>query len=43
MISDAAAFREQDEQMRVTIAAKNELESYVYQIRAMVRVNMGMS
>lgn len=38
MINDAEKYREADEEMRSIIVAKNELESYVYQIKSMVSI-----
>ncbi|XP_022916643.1 heat shock 70 kDa protein 1-like [Onthophagus taurus] len=35
MISDAEQFKEDDEKIRASVAAKNELETYVYQVKAM--------
>lgn len=37
MIKEAETYREQDEIMRSKITARNELETYVYQIKNMVR------
>lgn len=36
MIDDADKFKEHDQEMRAIIASKNDLESYVYQIRTML-------
>ncbi|GJQ71083.1 putative heat shock 70 kDa protein cognate [Trypoxylus dichotomus] len=36
MIADAEKYKAEDEKMRSSVAAKNDLENYVYQIRAMV-------
>lgn len=36
MISEAETYREQDEQIKAAVAAKNDLESYVYQMKSMV-------
>lgn len=36
MIADGEKFKEQDEKMRAAIAAKNELEAYVYHMKSMV-------
>lgn len=37
MVSEAEKFREEDEKMRSAVYAKNDLESYIYQMKAMVR------
>lgn len=34
MIKDSETFREQDEKLRAAAAAKNELESYIYQVQS---------
>lgn len=36
MISDAEKYKEEDEKIRNSVTAKNELENYVYQIKSMV-------
>lgn len=36
MIEDAEKYKEQDEQIKAAIAAKNDLEMYVYQVKSMV-------
>lgn len=41
MIEDAEKYKEQDEQIKAAIAAKNELEMYIYQIKSMVSGKLG--
>ncbi|KAJ8984366.1 hypothetical protein NQ317_003513 [Molorchus minor] len=36
MIRDAETFKERDQELRAAVAAKNELESYLYQIRTLI-------
>lgn len=36
MIEEADRYKEQDEQIKAAIAAKNDLEMYVYQVKSMV-------
>lgn len=36
MIEEADRYKEQDEQIKAAIAAKNDLETYVYQVKSMV-------
>ncbi|XP_044753363.1 heat shock-related 70 kDa protein 2-like isoform X1 [Coccinella septempunctata] len=36
MVKEAEKYREQDDMMRARVAAKNELETYVYQIKNMI-------
>lgn len=36
MVEQAERYKEQDEQIKAAIAAKNELEMYVYQVKSMV-------
>ncbi|KAF2906161.1 hypothetical protein ILUMI_00019 [Ignelater luminosus] len=36
MVSEAERFREEDEKIRAAVYAKNDLESYIYQMKAMV-------
>lgn len=38
MVKEAEKYRAQDEKLRAQVAAKNELETYVYQIKNMVRI-----
>ncbi|XP_050299437.1 heat shock 70 kDa protein 1-like [Anthonomus grandis grandis] len=37
MVSDAEKFKEQDQEVRAAVAARNELESYVYQMRSVTQ------
>lgn len=36
MIEEAERYKEQDEQIKAAIAAKNDLEMYIYQVKSMV-------
>lgn len=36
MVEDAEKYKEQDEQLKAAVAARNELETYVYQMKSMV-------
>lgn len=38
MITEAERYKEQDDEMRAVVAAKNEFEGYVYQIKNMVSI-----
>lgn len=40
MVAAAETYREQDEQMKAAVHAKNELESYVYSLKTMVSGNI---
>lgn len=37
MIGEAEKFKEQDQQTKATVASRNDLESYVYQMKNLVR------
>lgn len=39
MISDAEKYKEQDQEMKVSVAARNDLEAYIYQMKSLVNDN----
>lgn len=41
MIEEADRYKEQDEQIKAAIAARNDLEMYVYQVKSMVSGKSG--
>lgn len=42
MVNEAGKFKEQDREVRAAVASRNELESYIYQMRSLLN-NPGVS